>query len=369
VDKQQGPKITPALPQVSVLLPVYNAASTLEASINSILQQSFEDWELLIVNDGSTDDCLRIIQAYAKQQSRIRLFNIAHRGLVHALNLGLEKAGAPLIARMDADDVAAPTRLAEQVAWLANRPDTGLVSSLVTYMAPGSKQETTYANPNALGYERHVDWCNTMQTHEQMYAARFTESPLPHPSVMFRANLVSKYGGYDNGPFPEDYELWLRWLEAGVKMEKVPSHLLSWYDYSLRLSRSNAMYSQEAFYKLKAFYWLRWYANFGQGRPVWVWGHGKAVRQKCQYLAQAWIEAPQKVSPMPNTQPITIHSYIDVRTPRPQSKYNVVHYNDLPAAGSSIILSYVGDWKGRVAIRQHLLQKGYVEGQDFFMMA
>ena len=103
-------------------------------------------------------------------------------------------------------------------------------------------------------------WTNGLLTHEEIALARFVESPLAHPSVMFRRSLVERWGGYAEGAFPEDYELWLRWLDAGVRMEKLADPLLIWNDSPTRLSRRDPRYAAEAFYRVKARYLARWLA-------------------------------------------------------------------------------------------------------------
>src|SRR6185436_16591977 len=107
-----------------------------------------------------------------------------------------------------------------------NRP-IGLVGCLVEFGGDRSASE---------GYALHVDWINALTTPDEIALNRFVESPLAHPSVMFRRELVEKHGGYRAGDFPEDYELWLRWMEAGARMGKVPRVLLTWQDGPGRLS-------------------------------------------------------------------------------------------------------------------------------------
>src|SRR5207247_9233486 len=127
----------------------------------------------------------------------------------------------------------------------------------------------------------HVDWSNTLLSHQEISLARFVESPVVHPSVMFRRELIDRLGGYAEGQFPEDYELWLRWLEAGVRFEKLPEALLRWRDRDARLSRSDPRYDSEAFYRMKAIYLARWLAANNRHHPkIVVCGAGRLTRRR-----------------------------------------------------------------------------------------
>ena len=132
---------------------------------------------------------------------------------MNALNQGLEESTSELIARMDSDDEMHPARLLEQVSFLDNRDDIGLVATMVKHVPSGDH--------DTRGHQNYVNWTNTIISSRDISTNRFIESPFAHPSVMFRKELISRYGGYQNGDFPEDYELWLRLLRNNVKMEKI----------------------------------------------------------------------------------------------------------------------------------------------------
>ncbi len=199
----------PAAPSVSVLLPVRNGMPALARAVASVRLQTWSDWELIAVDDGSTDGSREWLRAAAQADPRIRPLEQPARGLVAALHAGCKVARGRFIARMDADDECHPERLAAQAELLEQSPQTGLASCLVGF---GGDREA-----NA-GYALHVDWLNSLVSPEQIALNRFVESPLAHPSVMFRRELLERHGGYRDGDFPEDYELWLRWLDAGVRM-------------------------------------------------------------------------------------------------------------------------------------------------------
>ena len=233
------------LPRISVVLPFRDAEATLSRAIKSIVEQSFTDWELVLIDHASTDGSAAIAQQWKLRDSRIRLIQQPQDGFVGALNRGLDEAVAPFITRMDADDISYPERLAKQLLYLQQHPTIDAIGCGVRYCTAGEPQ---------IGMQAYVDWANGLNTYRELLLNRFVESPLVHPSVMFRSRLIAKYGPYRNGVFPEDYELWLRWLSRGVRIAKHPEILLDWYDSDCRLSRTHERYRPAAFYYIKTRY-------------------------------------------------------------------------------------------------------------------
>ncbi|MBL9130306.1 MAG: hypothetical protein JNG86_03850 [Verrucomicrobiaceae bacterium] len=187
---------------------------------------------------------------------------------------------------------------------------------------------------------------------DQMSLRRFVEAPVAHPSVMFRRELVEKHGGYRDGPFPEDYELWLRWLEAGVRFGKVDAELLTWNDPPQRLSRTDARYSVEAFYEVKCRYLRAWIEKHVASRELWLWGAGRITRRRFDALH--------------------VTGFIDVDEAKRGTHRDgrVVRLaEDLPERETSFILAGVAARGAREAICEHLTQRGWVEGRDFLLAA
>lgn len=263
------------------MLPAWNAAGTLPHAVESIRAQTFTDWELVLVDDGSTDDTPALIERWSRVEPRLRAVRQPHAGIASALNLGLARARGELIARLDADDVSRADRFEQQVRLLEACPESGVASCLVEFGGdPGSSP----------GFARHVAWLNSLVTPEAIALGRFIEAPVAHPSVMFRRSLVACHGGYRDGPFPEDYELWLRWFERGVRFAKVPEPLLVWNDPPGRLSRRDRRYDREAFYAVKAPSLARAVRATLGGRALWVWGAGRVTRRRVERLEAEGVE-------------------------------------------------------------------------------
>lgn len=340
----------PAKPvDLSVIMPVFNAEDTLDEAIHSILEQSCNNFEFIIVDDGSSDSSSQIIDKWAGEDDRIRPVYNDHRGIVKALNKGLRQAKGRYIARMDADDISLPLRLEKQVTFLDEHPEIGLVSCLVEHLGNQQTQE---------GYARYVSWINGLTSAEEIRMNRFIESPLAHPSVCFRQSLIPKYGDYRDGNFPEDYELWLRWLDQGVQMRKLPEVLLQWRDQENRLSRNHPRYSTEAFYKIKAEYLAQWLQSQNPYHPyIVIWGAGRTSRKRAELLTQYGVRITHYIDVDPKKVGQNIHG-------RP-----VWGPDDIPADGARFIISYVGNRGVNQKIFDYLKERGYRLDKHFIFAA
>ena len=189
-------------PVVSVILPVWNGERFLSPAIESIRAQTFEAFELLLIDDGSTDGSLAIAEKHAAADPRLRVIRREHCGLVHALNAGLEAARAPFVARMDSDDLAYPTRLAMQVTFLQQHPQCLVV---------GSNCYVIDEDGDPIGGLKFP------RRHEAIRKSLLSGvTALAHPAVMMRKGPVIAAGGYRADSFPcEDIDLWVRLSEAG----------------------------------------------------------------------------------------------------------------------------------------------------------
>tara|TARA_Y100000588_G_C14279698_1_gene936299 strand:- start:10224 stop:11237 length:1014 start_codon:yes stop_codon:yes gene_type:complete len=335
--------------EVSVILPVRNADSTLSRSLQSIQNQTCKNWELIIVEDRSKDNTQAIASEFANADPRIVLMLNEGCGIVDALNNGIEKSKGRYIARMDADDWAHPRRLELQARYLSAKKEVGLVATRVNHRGNSSQQE---------GYARYVDWTNTLTRWPYIRANRFVESPFAHPSVMFKRSIIGEYGGYRNGPFPEDYELWLRWMSRGVIMAKLEEYLLDWHDSGDRLSRIDPRYSTEAFYRVKAQYLGAWIKETGLlKRPIWIWGAGRITRKRARYLQEEGIR---------------FSGYIDIdpkKAGKNLEELPVVQPDEIKTDNQPFVLSYVASRGASSSISSYLNKRGLIVEQDYILAA
>ena len=332
------------IPLVSVLLPYRNAATTLEAAIASIATQTFSQWELLLIDNASTDESTIIAQRWAGRDPRIKYLQEQRIGIAQALNTGLAQASGKYIARMDADDVSHPTRLENQVAYLDAHPEVGVLGTRTAFASTMHESR---------GMQAFVDWQHKILSPHEHYVKRFVDAPLAHPSVMFRRELVRAHGGYDTSPLPEDHEMWLRWLAAGVRFSKLPEELLTWNDHARRLSRTHPNYSLDAFFATKAKWLARWMKRTLNGRSVIIAGTSALCRDRA-----AKLEA----------EGIVVNAFTDVKR-REMPGYKFIPHDQLPPAGEAFIVSFISQRGTGDRIAEFLSSRGLVEGDDFILAA
>lgn len=199
--------------KLSVLMAVYNGGCYLAPAVDSILNQTFRDFEFIIVNDGSTDKTRERLEAYAKKDSRVRLIHQEKNlGLTVALNCGLSQARGKYLARMDADDVSMPERFARQLDWMETHPDCGVSGTAYRIMDAGG---TTQLD------------CHFSNEHHYLLWYLCFQNPLAHPSVMLRTTLLRDVGGYrEQARYSEDFDLWWR-LATVTEIGFLPEVLVS----------------------------------------------------------------------------------------------------------------------------------------------
>jgi glycosyltransferase involved in cell wall biosynthesis len=331
-------------PKVSVVLPYFNAEKTLLRAARSILDQTYPNLELLLVNNCSTDGSEQIAQQLAQMDKRVVLLTEIRQGVSFAANTGNSHASGQYIARMDADDFSHSTRLEKQLTLLEAKTDIGVAACQVAHVAHNLK---------TAGLAKYVAWTNSLLTPEQIFYNRFVEAPIVNPTAMFRRDLIERHGGFLHGEFPEDYELWLRWLDVGVRMEKVPEVLFDWYDSETRLTRTDSRYSTQAFYTIKSKYLAKHLSEMHPAKPIWVWGAGRVSRQRIKLLQQYGI---------------IVQGYIDVKQRDtgnlPCLPFDTFHWNQ-----DVFILSYVANWRARERICDFLQAKGKTEVIDYILVA
>lgn len=334
-------------------MPVRNAGAYLSLAVDSILAQSHTDFELLIVDDHSDDDALSKLA----NDPRLRIIANTGQGLVDALNTGLNSATHSIIARMDGDDIAHPERLSRQLEFLQSNPQVDIC---------GCRVEMFAVHGVAQGYALYQQWINSLLTHEQIVRDLFIESPIAHPSVMFRAQVGKALNGYQDGDWPEDYDFWCRAMLAGFRFGKVAGEpLLQWRDYPDRTSRTDSRYQKSGFIECKA-RTLAVHLNQKGIKQVIIWGVGPTGLKLHDHLISHGID---------------VDSFIDINPKMAKrhkrgkqvlivdAKSDTMQSPDGLLKNEQMLICAVSARGARQEIRDLLHKSGWSEGQNFIMAA
>jgi len=332
-------------PKISVIIPFFNAEKTIKKALKSIQFQSFKNFECILIDNNSNDSSCKIAQQFVDNDSRFRLTSEKKQGVMHASNAGYKASKGEYIARMDADDWSYPDRLKLQNEFLDNNTEYGAVATMVKHIS-----HSEYTG----GMARFVEWSNSIISYNDILNNQFIELPIVNPTAMWRRSTAEQNGMYLSGDFPEDYEMWLRWLSNGVKIKKLDAILLDWYDSDTRLTRTDSIYSDTAFYNIKTKYLAIWLKKHNPFHPkVAVWGASRISRKRANLLKKHGIE---------------ICCYIDTK-PNRQIDYKVYYYKNIPSPNEIFVLTYIKQKEARDEIRVYLPQKGFVEGKNFLLVS
>lgn len=261
----------PDRPTVSILLPVYNAAATLPECLRSIERQTLDDWECVAVDDGSTDATPDRLRAAMRADPRFVVIESDHRGLVGALNLGLQRCRGRFVARMDADDLMHRSRLAAQSAALDAIPSLAAVGCHVRMFPRAALRD---------GRRAYEAWLNGIDTAAAVRRDAYVECPIAHPTLMARRDVLATLAYRDRG-WAEDYDLVLRLLTSGHEIGVVPRRLLSWRDAPARLSRTSGVYGIDRFTACKTAFLIESFLRRSDRYILWGYGGtGKAIRRE-----------------------------------------------------------------------------------------
>jgi glycosyltransferase involved in cell wall biosynthesis len=326
-------------------MPAFNAEATLGVALRSVQRQTERDWECVVVDDGSTDGTAGVVRELAERDARFKLLELPHGGIVAALNAGLGECRGELVARMDADDLMQRRRLERQRAALLAHTDWGGVGCHVRLFPRRGMTE------GLRGYER---WLSSIRDATDVAREAFVECPLAHPTLMLRREVLRRVG-YRDTMWPEDYDLVLRLLSAGVALGMVPERLLHWRDGAGRLSRSSPRYCIAAFVLCKAEFLASGFLQHVDRYVLWGYGDtGKA-------LAEALAQRGKHPSAIIELHPGRLGQLIrGVRVIRPEA---------LPALPRQPLLVSVAGITPRSEIRAALAAMGFAEQCDFVCCA
>lgn len=321
-------------PLVSVVMSVLNAELSLKAAMNSILNQTFTDFEFIVINDGSTDKTAQIIASF--NDSRIKVFNQTNHGLIYSLNLGIKKSKGKYIARMDADDLSDIHRLEQQVNYLQANPDIAALGSTFAMTDDANKTTQVFARPT-----RSVD------IQRQLYI----QNPLSHGSMMIRKQALVDVGGYSSDKrHIEDYDLWIRLHKAGIYFAVIPEALYYWHNNPDGVSTQNTDLQKKSFEALRADLW-------SSSKPP-VMTIRQLLAGLSWYRSQPGEYAAQITREYVNDQCRLAQQYMKHGLVSPALKQWIAFMFMQPHS-SYIVVGGIKDWiVGRLKHLKHLLKQG-----------
>ncbi len=329
---------------ISILMPVYNAAPFLADCIDSIINQTETNWELIAVDDISTDKSLSILKYYEKMDERIHIYQNIKKGIIPALRLAYAKSKGLMITRMDADDIMASNKL--------ELLKTALVLSGVGHISTGLVEyfsETKVYN----GYKKYEEWINNLTISENNFEEIYKECVIPSPCWMIFREDLDYCGAFNPNTYPEDYDLCFRFYQFDMEVVGVDQVIHKWRDHPNRASRTDKNYADNHFFKLKLAYFLA--LNYYHSRKIVIWGTGntgKELAKELRYFEKPfdWVtNNPKKIG----------HKIMNVE---------IESYKKLPMMWQPQILVAVSSPEGKAEIQAFFNRHQYEQNYHYFWM-
>ncbi len=328
--------------KISILMPFRNTDQFLEEAINSIRHQSYEEWELIAVDDHSTDRSRDIMIGFAETDKRISVLENRGKGIIQALGTAFNQSTGAFITRMDSDDIMRPEKLQSMTSDL-RRSGTG-------HVALGQVQ---YFSDHGIsdGYSRYEKWINGLTASGTNFDEIYKECVIPSPCWMVYREDLERCGGFEPDRYPEDYDLTFRFRENGIRCIPSSKVLHLWRDYPTRTSRTSEHYAQNSFLDLKVHYFLM--LDHQPDRPLALWGAGFKGKTIAKILIDnkvpfIWLcDNPKKIG-------------------RKIYGKEMQAYQVLPALSNPQSIISVANPDAQKNIRQYLGKLGLVAVKDYF---
>ncbi|SFZ92132.1 Glycosyltransferase involved in cell wall bisynthesis [Flaviramulus basaltis] len=275
---------------VSILIPFKNTEAFIADCIESILQQTYKNWELIIVDNNSIDKSHNIVNAFADKDSRIKLLKNSRTGIITALQLAFSKSKGELITRMDSDDIMPPNKLKVLVNNLVTHGNKHISIGLVNYFS-----EEGIKN----GYKNYEFWLNNLTQTGANYSEIYKECVIPSPCWMIHRDDLIACDAFNTNRYPEDYDLAFRFYKHQYKCIPCNQVLHNWRDYNTRTSRTHVHYTENHIIPLKLDYFLE--LDYNTGKTLVLWGAGNKGKTIAKILIEknvsfTWIcDNPNKI--------------------------------------------------------------------------
>jgi len=279
-----------AQPLISILIPFKNTETYIAECLDSILKQTYKNWECIVIDDNSTDSSLKVVERYATKNNRIQLYKNSGSGIIDALRTAYSNSSGDYITRMDSDDIMTLNRLEVMVGNLEKFGRKHLAVGQVKYFREDGLND---------GYAKYEAWLNALTANGTNYSEIYKECVIPSPCWMVHRKDFLACDGFNPNRYPEDYDLAFRFYKAGYNVIPCDKILLHWRDYSSRTSRTHVHYAQNYFLEIKVHYFLK--LDYNKKRPLTIWGAGAKGKQVAKLLAAAeipfyWVcDNPKKI--------------------------------------------------------------------------
>lgn len=329
-------------PLVSILIPFKNTDVFIEECLDSILTQTYTNWEVLAVDDNSSDESLTLVQRFSEKDSRIQVFQNLGSGIIEALRMAYLKSQGKFVTRMDSDDIMTPNKLEVMTNSLLKHGKGHLAIGQVKYFS-----DSGISN----GYERYEDWLNQLTKSGSNYSEIYKECVIPSPCWMAYREDFDNCGAFKSDSYPEDYDLAFRFYERGLQCIPCNELLHYWRDYDTRTSRTNEHYAQNYFLDIKLHYFLK--LDYTPKRPFVVWGAGNKGKDIAKRLIKRQID---------------FHWVCDNQKKIGKSIYGkeMQHFEYLKTLENPQCVITVANIEAQVIIRRFLDEFGLVSMKDHF---
>lgn len=264
---------------ISIVTPFKNTSSFLNEMIDSVIKQTYQNWELILVDDHSTDDSYQIVERYTIKDKRIKVFKNPKSGIISALREAYSHTEGDYITRMDSDDIMVSNKLDIMRSNLLQYGNGNIAIGLVKYFSDTGLGE---------GFKNYEGWLNRLTVKGANYSELYKECVIPSPCWMIHRDDFEKCGGFEFDTYPEDYDLVFRLYKNGINCIPCNEVLHYWRDYSSRASRTHPNYSDNTFMELKLKYFLELHHNAEV--PLVIWGAGAKGKRLAQLLNEQKID-------------------------------------------------------------------------------
>ncbi|WP_027137288.1 glycosyltransferase family 2 protein [Gaetbulibacter saemankumensis] len=306
-------------PLISILTPFKNTEIYLAECLESIINQTYSNWELLIIDDGSTDGSYNLVKSYADKDQRIKLYKNPGQGIIQALRHAFSESSGDYITRMDSDDIMPKQKLQLLLNDLLEAGKQHVATGQVKYFSKRGISD---------GYQKYENWLNLLTKTGTNYSEIYKECVIASPCWMIHRDDLLTVDAFNPNRYPEDYDLTFRFYEHQFKI--IPSeHVLHyWRDYQTRTSRTHDHYAENTFLEIKLHYFLK--LDYDASRPLVIWGAGWKGKTIAKMLLEnnipfEWIcNNPKKIGKDIYDQPLKPFQYLE-QIEQPQSIITVAN--------------------------------------------